>query len=329
MRKNPYDILGVSFGSSAEEIKKAYRKLAQKWHPDRNPGNALAEEKFKEIQGAYDQLAGRSHSEEGAGPRRSSDPFADFFKDPPAPPSQGEDVEIELEISLKEALQGCVRQVFFWRAAHCSGCSGTGSAKAQPDPCERCKGQGRLGGSFALFSETCARCSGTGIAPQSRCGVCGGTGLTREERELSYTIPAGIDHEMRLRAKGEGHYGRGRSAPGDLYAHVFIKPDKVYVKQGKTLSRKLAVDALDLILGGEARVDLPAGGSVEVKIPAGMKPGAKLRLAGLGSPAIGDPSRGDLICEIEAEIKPAASAKEREWLAQARDERKGKGGSKR
>lgn len=333
MRKSPYDILGVSFGASAEDIKKAHRKLAQKWHPDRNPGNPLAEEKFKEIQAAYERLAGKSQEDRGQ-PDESSrgsfgDSFSDFFKDPPPPPSQGEDVEVDLEITLKDALLGCARVVSFWRAAHCSACSGSGSPMARPDPCERCKGRGQTGGSFALFSEICSRCEGSGIAPQSRCGVCGGTGLVREERELSYNIPAGIDHGMRLRAKGEGHYGRGRPAPGDLYAHISIKADKMYVKTGKTLTRRLAVDALDLILGGEARVELPAGGSVDVKIPPGMAHGSKLRLAGLGSPAIGDPTRGDLICEIEAQIKAPVSGKERELLTQARDERRAKGGAKR
>lgn len=323
MSKSPHSVLGVALDASPEEIKKAYRKLAQKWHPDRNPGNPQAEERFKEVKAAYERLTekpkeGAFQAGFGFGGEGS---FSDYFKRA-AEPVQGEDVELDIEISLREALTGCSKKARYWRAAPCSGCSGTGSPMSRPSPCARCKGRGRSGGAFSLFGETCSQCDGSGIAPESRCSVCGGTGLLREDKTLDLGIPAGVDHHTRLRAKNSGHFGRGRTDAGDLYARVLIKPDKIYTKDGKTLTRRLKVSALDALVGGTLEMQLPLGGMVELSVPAGAQPGSRLRLAKMGSVAPGDSKPGDLICEIEIEVSQDLTDRERALIIQARDSRK-------
>lgn len=325
-----YKILGLAPGASDDEVKKAYRKLAMKWHPDRNPGDAQAEANFKEIKEAYEILTGKQENPQAQhqGGFSFNDIFGDFFGGAKASrrshgPTKGEDLEVETQISLKEALSGVSKRMKYWRAAHCAACDGLGSQDENPQSCQHCHGRGEVG-AFAFLSQTCPSCDGSGIDPKSQCHNCGGTGLLREDKEIDLSIPAGVDSGMILRAVHEGHFGRARDLAGDLHVHIQIKPDPIYQKSGKNLYRTLSIDALDAILGCTPVIDLPDGKKIEVNIPAGIQHGTKLGFGGFGSVGIKDPKKGDIVCEVAIKVPEKVSAKERELLVKARDVRNGK-----
>ncbi len=332
--RDPYEVLEVDRQAGASDIKAAYRRLALQYHPDRNPGDPAAEEKFKEVSVAYAVLGDpekRAHYDRfgatgdlplgadadlSAAMRFFDGIFGDLFGTGRKRAS-GHDLRYTLELSFEEAALGCGREISFIRSADCTACRGTGAegGAAGLVPCSKCEGQGALKQKVGLFAarRECPACDGTGEVAKVRCGVCGGAGLAESERKFTVRIPPGSQEGTSQRVPGEGSPGRRGGPAGDLHVIVRVKPDSIYRQEGDILVCEVPLSVSELALGVE--VDIPLLDScVRMKIPAGAQPGAMFRVRGKGLPRPNGAGRGDAHVRVRIEVPSGTSEEGRALL---------------
>ena len=341
-KRDYYQVLDVARTASEADIKKAYRRLAMKYHPDRNPDDAEATEKFKEVKEAYEALsdaqkraiydqhghAGLDGARAGGGagfdPRDAfgdifGDVFGDIFGVGRRGRSQvfrGADLRYELELTLEQAVFGGTVNIDFATLVECGECSGSGSAKgAKPATCDTCRGAGqvRMQQGFFTVQQTCPRCNGRGQVISDPCGGCRGQGRVRKNKTLSVKVPPGVDTADRIRLSGEGEAGRNGGPPGDLYVEVRVKDHPIFERDGAHLSCEVPVSIATATLGGS--IDVPTlGGNATIKIPAETQSGRVFRLREKGiHPVRGGPV-GDLFCRIVVETPVNLSREQKELL---------------
>lgn len=330
-KRDYYEVLGVGKNATESEIKKAYRKLARKYHPDVNPGDKVAEEKFKEISEAneivsdpekrkkYDAL-GHAAFDPSGGSANWQDfarggaegfgggfDFTDLFGDllgrggggRAAGPRQGSDLEYELEIDFREAVLGAEKEIAYHRSSPCESCGGSGQrAGGAAGACPQCKGSGRLRAQRGPvpLQQACPSCRGTGKAPGPPCPSCGGRGARPKAEKMRVRIPAGVDTGSKVRLTAKGEAGRDGGGPGDLYILVSVRPDPVLRRQGSDVVTTARVGVLDALLGGTVTVPTLEE-PVKMKVPAGTQNGQRFRIKGKGVPG-----KGDLYAEILVDI---------------------------
>ncbi len=354
--KDYYQVLGVPKNASAAEIKKAYRKLAQQFHPDANPGNAQAEERFKEISAAndvvgdpekrarYDEVREMAASGVGAGgfpggrtagaPGGSvrfedlgdlGDLFGGLFGGAGGrarQPARGADLETEVTVSFDEAMSGTTVPVRISGPAPCETCHGSGAAPGtSPMTCPRCGGAGQVAVNQGLFqmSQTCPQCRGSGRIIETPCPTCGGTGSQRRTRSFQVKVPAGVKDGARIRLAGRGEPGPAGGAPGDLYVRVRVRAHRFFGRKGNDLTLDLPVTFAEATLGAD--VEVPTlNGAVRMKVPAGTPNGKTFRLKGKGAPKRG--GRGDLLVTTRVEVPQKVSKAEKELLKQLQEAEK-------
>lgn len=331
-KKDYYEILGVPRNATQEEIKKAYRKLALKYHPDRNPGDKEAEEKFKEAAEAYSVLGDpqkratydrygheglrgegftgftgfeSSLFEEFADILGSFFGFGDFFtsgeRRRQRTPQRGRDLIMEVEVSLEEAAFGVEKEVKINRHEICEVCHGRGlEPGTRPSVCPVCHGRGQIRNQhgFVIITRTCSHCGGSGEIISTPCSECRGTGLTKQRRVLKIRIPAGIDDGTRLRIEGEGEPGEREGLAGDLYIVVRLKPHEFFVREGNNLICEIPISFVQAALGALIEIPTLDGSSEILKIPAGTQSGEVFKLKGKGIRDIRGHGPGDLIVRV-------------------------------
>jgi molecular chaperone DnaJ len=335
--RDHYAVLGIERSASTSEVKAAYRRLALRWHPDRNPSDSGAEERFKEVSMAYAVLGDedkRAHYDrfgEGAtdlpfgaeGDLRSATDFFDaIFGDLfglGRKKAAGQDLRYTLELDFAEAALGCERTIKFSRQEDCRSCSGTGAegGTAGLIRCTKCGGQGflRQKAGFLSARRDCLACGGSGEVPRVRCRGCEGTGLVEREREYEVRIPAGSVGGTTQRVPGEGSPGRRGGAAGDLHVSVRVRPHPFYREEGGLLVCELPVSFAEAALGAD--VDVPLlDGVVRMKVPAGTQPGAVFRLRGKGFARSPGLPRGDAHVRVVVEIPAAVDAAVRALLTE-------------
>lgn len=337
--KDYYDILGVSRNASEAEIKKAFRGLALKYHPDRNPGDKEAEERFKEINEAYSVLSDpekRSNYDrfgraEGIGAgfgaftgTAFSDIFEDIFGDffgeftgrRRPRPTKGNDLRYDLDITLEESAFGTEKYIEVPRWETCSTCNGSGSAPGKgPVTCPNCKGTGhvRFQQGFFSVSKTCGRCRGTGRIITNPCTSCRGSGRTKKIHSISVRVPAGVDSGSRLRMSGEGEPGEYGGPPGDLYIVINVKEHPVFIRKGNDIYCEMNITFPQAVLGAE--IEVPTlDGATNLRIPPGTPSGKAFHLKGKGIPRLGGHGRGDEVVVVNIEVPKHITPRQRELL---------------
>jgi molecular chaperone DnaJ len=336
-KQDYYEILGVARNASDAEIKKAYRQLAMKYHPDRNPDDKTSEEQFKDVQEAYDVLSDArkrtaynqfGHAGVGLGSEGGpnfSDIFGDVFNDIFGAAAgrnggrqayRGADLRYNLDLTLEEAVAGTTAKIRIPTYVACKACDGSGAQPGtSPITCPTCGGHGqvRMQQGFFSLQQTCPRCHGSGQIINSPCSECRGEGRLREHKTLSVKIPPGVDTGDRIRLSGEGEAGESGGPPGDLYVQVQIKEHPIFSREGDTLHCEVPVSFVTAALGGE--LDVPTlTGRAKLKISAGSQSGQIFRLKGKGvAPVRGGPT-GDLLCRIAVETPVNLNAEQRELL---------------
>jgi molecular chaperone DnaJ len=346
MAKQLYDTLGVAKNASQDEIKKAYRKLARKHHPDANPGDAGAEERFKEIQHAYDVLSDaekrKAYDRFGAQNGRAapgganvdfgnidfgdlSDLFGGLFggRAPGGRPQQrqplkGNDVEAEVHLSFEDSLRGVEAKVPVELMTACSGCGGTGAQPGTaPVICPECNGRGVKVESQGLFalSQPCPRCRGNGTVIEQPCQKCKGSGRERRIKTYTVKIKPGVKDGTRIRVKGKGEPGEHGGPNGDLIVLTRVTASSTYERRGDDLVVQVPVSYATAALGGSVEVPTPEG-PVSLKIPAGSEDGKLLRIKGRGAPKLSGSGKGDVLARVHIEVPKRVSKKERELLEQ-------------
>src|SRR6202451_58788 len=345
-KRDYYKVLDLARNASEADIKKAYRRLAMKFHPDRNPGDHDAEEKFKEAKeayevlsesqkrGLYDQYAhagveASRNAHSGAsgfsGAEAFSDIFGDVFGDifggarrggggPQV--FRGADLRYEVELDLAEAVFGRTIEIEVNKFIECELCHGSGAAKgSQPATCETCSGSGqvRISQGFFTLQQTCPHCRGSGRIVRNPCDQCLGQGRIRRNKKLSVKIPAGVDTGDRVRLSGEGEAGRNGGPPGDLYVEVHVREHAIFERDGVHLSCEVPIAFATAVLGGS--VDVPTlDGQVSLKIPAETQSGRVFRLRDKGVKPVRGGARGDLFCRVVVETPVHLSAEQRELI---------------
>jgi molecular chaperone DnaJ len=341
-----YDTLGVKKGASADEIKKAYRKLAREYHPDRNPGDAAAEEKFKEVQHAYDVLADdekrKAYDRFGAQNGRPGAPgganvnfdlgdfnigdlgdlFGGLFGGGRAQtrgqrqPVRGADVEAEVRLSFEDSLRGAEAKVPVELTVACRTCGGTGAEPGTaPVICPECNGRGVKAESQGLFalSQPCPRCRGNGTVIEQPCKSCQGSGRERRIKTYTVKIKPGVKDATRIRLKGKGEAGSNGGPAGDLIVLVHVDASPVYERRGDDLVVNVPLSYATAVLGGKVDVPTPDG-TVSLKIPAGSEDGKLIRIKGRGAPKIGGGGKGDVLARVRIQVPRRVNKKERELL---------------
>jgi molecular chaperone DnaJ len=339
--KDLYAALGVSATASDEEIKKAYRKLARKHHPDANPDDPRAEERFKEISHAYDVLSDpekrraydRGPAFFGNGPRPGGaaggtgglGDFADLFSSifrsgarggRTSQPLRGADVEVPVSVSFEQAMRGVQLPVTVEKRNPCATCKGSGAKPGTaPRLCPECNGRGVRGrdlGAFAL-SEPCPRCGGNGTVVEQPCETCGGGGTQIGEQRIRVKIPPGVKDGTKIRLRGKGEAGVRGGPPGDLIVVTRVTPSTVYARQGDDLVLEVPVTFAEATLG--AKVEIPTiDGPISLTVPAGSESGKSLRVRGKGAPRLSGGGRGDLIAKFRVEVPKDLTKTQREAL---------------
>ncbi len=347
-----YEILGVDKSATADEIKRAFRKQAMQYHPDRNPGDKSAEQKFKEINEAYEVLKdeqkraaydryGKAAFEGGMGgsgpfgggfgfnAEDLSDVFSNIFSDfmgggrsSSYADKRGSDINYNLSITLEEAFQGVEKEIKIKTLEQCAECHGYGTADGKEAPvCETCHGRGKIRrqqGGFFVFETVCPTCQGQGHVIKEKCKNCGGSGTVRAEKTIKIKIPAGIEDGVRMRVASEGEAGIRGGAKGDLYVYISINEHKLYERQGANLYTAVPVAMTCAALGGTIEIPSIGGKKIAVNIPQGTQTGAKIRIKGEGMPLYSKTTRGDLYVLIKVETPTHMSAKQKELLEEFR-----------
>jgi len=332
-----YAMLGVAPTASAEEIKRAYRKLARQHHPDRNPGDVDAEARFKEVQAAYDTLsdpqrraeydAARNAPRPTARPRADAADFGgidldDLFGGVFGRGSRrrgrrariGDDVEVEVAITFDEAFHGGVKQVPVSLEVECRTCGGSGARPgAGMKTCPQCGGRGIVGDSSGFFSlsQTCPRCDGEGRVPAEPCAACGGSSRERVTKPYRVEIPAGATDGMRIRLPGKGDAGEDGGAAGDLYVRTRVAASPVFKRRGADLTVDVPISFPEAALGATVEVPTPDG-RVSLKVPAGSQEGRQLRIRGRGMPKLRGGGRGDLIARLHVDVPKTLTPEQRQ-----------------
>lgn len=329
-KKDYYEVLGVNKDASEEEIKKAYRKLAMKYHPDRNPDNPKAEDQFKEAKEAYEMLSDdqkRAAYDQyghagvdpsmgagaGAGFGGFGDAFGDIFGDifgggrggQRSNVYRGADLRYNMEVSLEDAARGTETKIRIPVQSSCETCHGTGAKSGKsPVTCTTCNGHGQVRMQQGFFSvqQTCPKCHGTGkiIKDEDQCGTCHGAGRVKQNKTLSVKIPAGVDEGDRIRLSGEGEAGVNGGPTGDLYVVIHIKPHAIFQREGGNLHCEMPISFTTAALGGE--IEVPTlGGSAKMKIPAETQTGGVFRLRSKGIKPLRASEHGDLMVHVVVE----------------------------
>ena len=346
-----YELLGVDRSASAAELKSAYRKLAKQYHPDLNPGDAAAEQKFKEVseayevlkdeqnRAAYDQFGHAAFENGGAGAGGFGgqaggfsgfgdigDIFEEFFggggrqgrRGGARQARRGDDLRAEVEVSLEEAFDGTERQLKLNRAGACEPCKGTGAkAGSQPTTCSVCQGHGKVRAQqgFFMVERTCHQCQGSGQMITDPCAACGGRGQVNETRTLSVAIPAGVEDGTRIRLSGEGNAGPNGANFGDLYVFVSVRPHATLQRDGADLFCAMPVPFDLAIAGGALEVPLLGGKKVKLTLPEGAQGGQQFRLRGKGMPVLRARTHGDLYVQIEVETPSGLTREQKKLFA--------------
>ena len=345
MNRSPYEELGVAKNASDDEIKKAYRKLARQYHPDRNPGDASAEERFKDVQAAYDLLSDsakrRAYDSFGStGPRgfpgganTGGARFEEFNlgdlgdllggmfgggrqRGGSRQPIRGDDLETHVQISFEDSLKGVQVRIPVDAETACSVCHGTGAEPGtSPVACPQCGGRGVVSDAQGLFafSQPCPRCQGNGSIVEKPCRHCRGVGRERATRRYSVKVPAGARSGTRIRLKGKGEGGRNGGPAGDLYVVVDVDASPLFERRGADLVLDLPVTYAEAALGASVQIPTPDG-SVSLKVPAGTESGKLLRVKGHGAPHLKGNGRGDLLARVKVTIPKRLTKAEREAL---------------
>jgi molecular chaperone DnaJ len=344
-KRDYYEVLGVNKDASDEEIKKSYRKLAMKHHPDRNPDSKDAEEKFKEAKEAYEILseaekrrAYDAYGHAGVNPQMGgpgqegfggfAEAFGDIFSDifggqgrGRASVFRGADLRFNLEISLEQAARGTETKIRIPTMETCETCKGSGAkAGTQPKTCDACKGSGtvRLSQGFFSIQQTCPTCHGTGKTVSDPCAGCRGAGRLKKHKTLSVKIPAGVDEGDRIRLSGEGEAGVNGGPPGDLYVVMHLKPHGVFQRDGDDLHCEMPISFSQAALGGD--IDIPTlDGSAKIKVPPETQTGQVFRLRGKGIKGVRSTYPGDLMCEVVVETPVRLTERQKELLRELED----------
>ena len=340
-KRDYYEVLGVGRNSSEDDIKRSYRKLAMKYHPDRNPGNKEAEEHFKEVKEAYEVLTdgskraaydrfGHAGVDAAAGGGQGYGGFADVFGDifgdifgaagarggGRAGVYRGADLRYRMEISLEQAARGYEAEIRVPTWDECETCHGSGAKPGtHPKTCQTCGGSGQVRMQQGFFSvqQTCSTCRGTGKVIADPCATCEGVGRIRRNKTLAVTIPAGIDEGMRIRVGGKGEPGVNGGPPGDLYVEIQVRHHDVFERDGNNLHCQVHVPFTTAALGGVAEVPT-LDGQVELTIPEGTQPGQVLRLRGKGVVNPRSQQIGDLMCHVTIETPVRLTEQQRQLL---------------
>ena len=342
-KRDFYEILGVNRDASDEDIKKAYRKLAMKHHPDRNPDSKDAEEKFKEAKEAYEILsepdkrrAYDSYGHAGVNPQMSgggggegfggfSEAFGDIFGEifggrgggrGGQQVYRGADLRYNMDITLEQAARGTETKIRIPSLDECNTCHGSGAKPGtQPKTCHTCNGQGqvRMQQGFFSIQQTCPTCHGTGKVIPEPCTTCSGSGRIKNHKTLSVKIPAGVDDGDRIRLSGEGEAGMNGGPPGDLYVVVQLKPHSVFQREGADLHCEMPITFTVAALGGEIHIPT-LDGEAKIKIPAETQSGQVFRLRGKGIRPVRQTSAGDLMCHVVVETPVRLTDRQRELL---------------
>jgi len=340
-KRDYYEVLGVKRDADDKELKKAYRRLAMKYHPDRNPDDSAAEEKFKEASEAYDVLsddqkrsaynqfghAGVDPSAGGGGGFGGGSSFSDIFGDVfgdifggggggRSRANRGADLRYTLELDLEEAVRGSDVKIRIPTQVECKTCSGSGAEKgSRPETCTTCNGAGqvRMQQGFFSIQQTCPHCRGAGKVIRKPCKTCRGSGLTEEQKTLSVKVPAGVDTGDRIRLAGEGEAGQNGGPAGDLYVQVSVRDHKIFTRDGRNLYCEVPISFVDAALGGELEVPT-LDGRVKLKIPEETQTGRLFRLRGKGVEPVRGGAAGDLMCRVVVETPVKLNKKQKELL---------------
>jgi molecular chaperone DnaJ len=351
-----YSILGVNRNASKEEIKSAYRRLSKELHPDRNKGNKETEQRFKEVNEAYEVLSDDKKRQMydqfgttggpgggGAGPFGGFDfsgfsggefgGFGDLFETffggrraggGRSSSERGRDIEVEVEVELGDVVKGASRTLSLDREGVCSACDGSGAERgSKMIPCRECGGTGQVTRTtqsfFGTFRQTtiCPTCGGARNIPERVCRTCKGEGRTRERKTVTVNVPAGVQDGQTLRVRGEGEAGVRKSASGDLYVHVRVLPDRRFERDGDDVRTSISLPVIDVILGTDISVETVRG-SVTLKVPAGTQPSQVFRLKGKGMPILNSSRMGDHYVTVNVEVPTRLSRAEQKILEEWR-----------
>jgi molecular chaperone DnaJ len=343
-KRDFYEILGVAKNASEEEIKKSYRKLAMKYHPDRNPDSKESEEKFKEVKEAYEMLTNADkreaydrHGHAGVDPNMGgggfgggqggfADSFGDIFGDifggggrgRSSGPQvyRGADLRYNLEITLEQAAHGFDTTIRVPSWDKCDTCHGSGAKPGtSPTTCSTCAGHGqvRMQQGFFSIQQTCPKCHGSGKVITDPCAPCGGAGRIKRNKTLEVKIPVGIDNGMRIRSSGNGEPGTNGGPPGDLYVEIHIKPHAVFQREGDDLHCEMPISFVKATLGGEIEVPTLSG-KVSFTIPEGTQSGKTFRLKAKGIKGVRSGYAGDLFCHVVVETPVKLTDKQKDLL---------------
>ncbi|MGI9508314.1 MAG: molecular chaperone DnaJ [Geminicoccaceae bacterium] len=357
-KQDYYETLGIGRQASAGDIKSAFRKLAMKHHPDRNPGDKEAEQRFKELNEAYEILKddqkraaydqyGHAAFQNGGGGRPGAggfggdfgsfaDVFDDLFGDfmggagrGRGSQSRGADLRYNMEISLEEAFEGKQAQIKVPTTVRCDDCDATGSAEGSaPGACSACRGAGRVRAQQGFFTieRTCPTCGGQGRVVTDPCNACNGHGRVQREKTLSVKIPKGVEDGTRIRLSGEGEAGMRGGTPGDLYIFVSVAPHRMFQRDGGNIQCRVPIPLTTATLGGQIEVPTIDGARARLQVPEGTQTGHRFRLRGKGMTELNGNARGDMFAELTVETPVNLSKRQKELLREFEEEGGGSGG---